>query len=383
MISNRGIKIWADVYRNKYPILVVTGPRQSGKTTFLRAEFADYRYVSLENPDTREYAEQDTRGFLAEYDDKVIFDEAQYVPKLFSYLQGIVDENKVMGQFILSGSQNFNLMASITQSLAGRVAIFRLFPFDMAEMRAADWLVNDLPTVMTNGFYPAVFDRDIDPTKYYRDYIDTYVKRDISQLVNVQDTQTFKKFLQLCAKRGAQQLNYTTLARDAGVSHTTVRNWLSHLDTSYITFSLQPYHKKYGKRLVKSPKLYFYDTGLLCRLLNIKEDDLSPLHPYWGALFENMIVSELYKQDAHQLQDRHYHYWRDSNGNEVDVVYDEGLELNLIEIKAGITIQGNIFKGLDYLGDVATDDVVNKILMYGGMEDQKRTNYAIKSWYNL
>lgn len=383
MISNRSIKKWADVYRDKYPILVVTGPRQSGKTTFLRAEFADYRYVSLENPDTREYAEQDTRGFLVEYDDKVIFDEAQYVPKLFSYLQGIVDENKVMGQFILSGSQNFNLMASITQSLAGRVAIFRLFPFDMAEMRAAGWLTNDLPTVMTNGFYPAVFDRDIDPTKYYRDYIDTYVKRDISQLVNVQDTQTFKKFLQLCAKRSAQQLNYTNLARDAGVSHTTVRNWLSHLDTSYITFSLHPYHKKYGKRLVKSPKLYFYDTGLLCRLLNIKVDDLSPLHPYWGALFENMIVSELYKQDVHQLQDRHYHYWRDSNGNEVDVLYDEGLELNLIEIKAGTTIQGNIFKGLDYLGDVATDDVVNKILMYGGMEDQKRTNYAIKSWYNL
>lgn len=383
MLSNRNIKKWVEIYKEKYPILVITGPRQSGKTTFLKTEFSDFRYVSLENPDTREFAENDTRGFLEAYNDKVIFDEVQQVPKLFSYLQGIVDDNKVMGQFILSGSQNFNLMASITQSLAGRVAIFRLFPFDLSEMKAANWLRDSLPEVMIKGFYPAIFDREIDPTKYYRDYIDTYVKRDISQLVNVQDTQTFKKFINLCAERASQQLNYTNLARDAGVSHTTVRNWLSHLDTSYITFSVHPFYKKYGKRLVKSPKLYFYDTGLLCRLLNIKLEELNPLHPHWGALFENLVVSELHKQAAHRLLDREFYYWRDSNGNEVDLLFNENLALNLIEIKASTTIQGSMFKGLDYLADLAAKETVNRTLIYGGMQNQKRTDYDIVSWFNL
>ena len=383
MLSNRNIKKWVEIYKKKYPILVITGPRQSGKTTFLKTEFSDFRYVSLENPDTREFAENDTRGFLEAYSDKVIFDEVQQVPKLFSYLQGIVDENKVMGQFILSGSQNFNLMASITQSLAGRVAIFRLFPFDLSEMKAANWLRDSLPEVMIKGFYPAIFDREIDPIKYYRDYIDTYVKRDISQLVNVQDTQTFKKFINLCAERASQQLNYTNLARDAGVSHTTVRNWLSHLDTSYITFSVHPFYKKYGKRLVKSPKLYFYDTGLLCRLLNIKLEELNPLHPHWGALFENLVVSELHKQAAHRLLDREFYYWRDSNGNEVDLLFNENLALNLIEIKASTTIQGSMFKGLDYLADLAAKETVNRTLIYGGMQNQKRTDYDIVSWFNL
>lgn len=383
MLSNRNINKWVEIYKEKYPILVITGPRQSGKTTFLKTEFSDYRYVSLENPDTREFAENDTRGFLEAYNDKVIFDEMQQVPKLFSYLQGIVDENKVMGQFILSGSQNFNLMASITQSLAGRVAIFRLFPFDIAEMKAANWLRDSLPEVMIKGFYPAIFDREIDPTKYYRDYIDTYVKRDISQLVNVQDTQTFKKFINLCAERASQQLNYTNLARDAGISHTTVRNWLSHLDTSYITFSLHPFYKKYGKRLVKSPKLYFYDTGLLCRLLNIKLEELNPLHPHWGALFENLVVSEFHKQAAHRLLDRDFYYWRDSNGNEVDLLFNENLALNLVEIKASTTIQGSMFKGLDYLANLANKETVERTVVYGGLQDQKRTDYSILSWYNL
>ena len=367
----------------KYPILAVTGPRQSGKTTMLKNLLSDYRYINLENPDLRAYAQQDTKGFLKEYDDKVIFDEVQQAPELFSYLQVIVDENQIMGQYILSGSQNFQLMQSITQTLAGRVALFRLFPFDNVELSKENLLIENLSRLMTTGFYPAIYDRDINPDKYYADYVDTYVNRDVTQLVNIQNASSFKRFIKLCAIRSGHLINFNNLARDAGVSHTTAKNWLSILETSYIIFMLPPYFKNYSKRLIKSSKLYFYDTGLLCHLLGIRKSKLSPNDKYWGNIFETMVVSEYVKQLSHHSISRDLWFWRDSNGHEVDLLYDEGFKLNLFEIKSTSTISSKMFKGLNYLSKIADDDIAQKTVIYGGENNQKRTEFDIVSWKNL
>lgn len=367
----------------QYPILAVTGPRQSGKTTLLKTMFKDYRYLNLENPDTREFAIKDPKGFLAQYNDKVIFDEVQYIPSLFSYLQALVDENQVMGQFILSGSQNFNLMQNITQSLAGRVALFKLFPFDLQEMKASNWLHSDLTQVITHGFYPALFERNIDPDRYYANYIETYVKRDVSQLVNIQDQRTFSNFLKILATRAGQLTNFNDLAKDVGVSHTTIRNWISILETSYIVFMVQPYFKNYGKRMIKSPKLYFHDVGLLCHLLSIRKGNLDPTHPLWGSIFENFIVSELNKQNAHQGLLRDYYFWRDSKGHEVDLLHQTTSELTTYEIKASSTIQSRMFEGLDYFKSITDDVIAQQILIYGGKEAQNRTDYSILNWEGI
>ncbi len=367
----------------QYPIVALTGPRQSGKTTLLKTMFKQYRYVNFENPDIRSYAIDDSRGFLKEYGSKVIFDEAQQVPQIFSFLQGVVDESGLMGQFILSGSQNFNLIENITQSLSGRVALFRLFPFDMVEMKRANWLSNDLSEVLTKGFYPALFERKIEQDRYYANYLDTYVKRDISQLVNVQNNRTFLTFVKICATRAGQLLNFSDLARDAGVSHSTARNWLSILETSYILFLLQPYFKNYSKRIVKSPKLYFYDTGLLCHLLDIRKGNLSPINQAWGNIFENMIVSELEKQNYHFNHLRDYWFWRDSHGREIDLLYSNGQQLSLHEIKSSTTISNKMFDAMKHFRDLSQEAISNQILIYGGLEDQKRTEYDIFSWKNV
>ncbi len=367
----------------QYPILAITGPRQSGKTTMLRSIFSDYRYVTLENPDTQEYALSDPKAFLKEFDDKVIFDEAQKAPQLFSYLQGIVDKNQIMGQFILSGSQNFDLIENITQSLAGRVSIFRLLPFDMEEMKEAKWLSEDLTKTMVTGFYPAIFDRNISPDRYYADYINTYVKRDISQLVNIQNDRRFKRFLKVCATRAAQLVNFNDLARDAGVSHTTIRNWLSLLETSYIVYFLQPYFRNYSKRLIKSPKLYFYDTGLLCHLLDIRNGNLKTTHQMYGNIFENMVVSELEKRNQHLGQLREYWFWRDSHGHEVDLLFPKGESIQSIEIKSSNTISNKSFDGLAYFKKASSDKLTKQILIYAGDKIQNRTSYKILPWHDL
>ncbi len=366
--------------RQQYPIIVITGPRQSGKTTLLKSMFSDYRYVSLENPDMREFATVDPKGFLNEYNSKVIFDEVQQTPEIFSYLQQIVDDSKVMGQFILSGSQNFHLMERITQSLAGRVAIFRLFPFEFKEMLEANWLSSELSEVITNGFYPGIFERKIHQDRFYSNYIDTYVKRDVSQLVNIQDHRTFGNFLKLCAIRSGQILNLTDLARDAGISHTTAKNWISILETSYIIYLLQPYFVNYGKRTIKSPKLYFYDVGLLCHLLSIRKGNISPIHSMWGNIFENMIISELIKQNNHKGLLRDYYYWRDSKGHEVDLLFEAGESLVTYEIKAGTTILDKMFDGLRYFKNISGNQVTKQYLIYGGKSPQKRTEFEVVPW---
>ncbi|WP_211208401.1 ATP-binding protein [Belliella baltica] len=311
----------------KYPIIALTGPRQSGKTTLLKDLFRDYRYISLENPDFRNFAEKDPNGFLEEYDLQVIFDEVQRVPALFSYLQTKVDEHpERMGSYVLSGSQNFHLMQSITQSLAGRVAIFKLFPLDHLELSSAGLLQDEFLDNLVKGYNPAIYHRDI-PTKiFYSNYIQTYINRDVSELIAIREMRLFQNFLSLCAAHAGQLLNLNALANECGITQPTAKAWLSALEQSFITFQLYPYYKNFSKRVLKTPKLYFYDTGLLCHLLKISSAEKLLIHPFKGALFENMMIAEYVKQMHHANNVEDIWFWRDSGGNEVDLLVDKGLD---------------------------------------------------------
>jgi predicted AAA+ superfamily ATPase len=367
----------------KYPVLAVTGPRQSGKTTLLKSIFPDYTYVSLEDTDTRSFATDDPIAFLEKYPRKVIFDEAQRVPELFSYLQTAVDKSGEMGQFVLSGSQNFHLMERITQSLAGRVAIFRLLPFDLNELRSAGWLPDNWQEAVVKGFYPAVYDRDIMPPVFYSNYLQTYVNRDISNLSGVQDLRRFQNFIALCAGRIGQLLNISNLANECGISQPTAKSWLSILESSYIVFLLQPYYENFNKRIVKTPKLYFYDTGLAAFLLGIRSADDITNPVIGGGLFENLAVAELHKQNYHQYQLKQYWFWRDSSGNEIDLMTKNGLAFDIFEIKSTKTVLPTLFKGLASFASITNGKVNNSTLIYGGQEPQTRTHYQVVGWNGI
>src|SRR5690606_22801711 len=287
MFIKRRITRQIVLQRDKFPVLAVTGPRQSGKTTLLRRLFEDYRYVTLENPNNQQFAASDPVGFLDYYGRHVIFDEVQRVPHLFSYIQERVDESGLMGHYILSGSQNFHLLKSITQSLAGRVALFKLLPLDFAELTAQKLLADGYPSVAISGAYPAIFDRDISPAVFYANYLQTYVEKDVTELLNVRDTRKFRQFLGLCGARAGQLLNISALANECDITFNTAKSWLSILESSYLVFLLQPYHQNRNKRLVKTPKLYFYDTGLLCHLLGINDAGQLETDRLKGSVFEN------------------------------------------------------------------------------------------------
>jgi predicted AAA+ superfamily ATPase len=376
----RIIKKEMDIYLKKYPVLVLTGPRQSGKTTFLRNQFPTYTYVNLENLDNRNYARNDPNGFLREHDRYVIFDEVQRVPELFSYIQTKVDEDKIMGQYILSGSQNFHLMRNITQSLAGRVALFKLLPFDCQEMQEAGWLDEDYAVNLQKGFYPAIYDRDIPSKAFYSNYLQTYVERDLSELIQVKDLKQFRNFISLCAARVGQLLNLNSLANECGISQPTAKSWLSVLETSYIVYQLQPYHTNMNKRITKSSKLYFYDTGLLCFLLKIKDAAHLKTSPYKGSLFENYIINEYLKQNYHQNLLRDYWFWRDAVGHEVDLIWQDTEKLNVVEIKASQTIMPSMFKGLNYFEKLVPELIESKTLVHTGLFNQNRTAGKVLSW---
>lgn len=371
-----------DIYLKKYPVLVLTGPRQSGKTTFLKNQFSDYTYVNLENLDLRKYALNDPNAFLTEFQGKVILDEVQRVPELFSYIQTKVDEDRIMGQYILSGSQNFHLMRSITQSLAGRVALFKLLPFDQEEMHSAGWLDGDYSVNLQRGFYPALYDRDIPSKAFYSNYLQTYVERDLSELIHVKDLKQFRNFIGLCAARAGQLLNMNSLANECGISQPTAKSWISVLETSYIVYQLQPLHSNFNKRITKSAKLYFYDTGLLCFLLKINDASSVKTSNYKGSLFENFVINEYLKQNYHNNLMHDFWFWRDAVGHEVDLIWQDSDKLNVVEIKASETIMPNMFNGLAYFDKLASARIASKTLVHTGTFNQQRTAARVQSWNN-
>ncbi|MDO9042253.1 MAG: ATP-binding protein [Desulfocapsaceae bacterium] len=368
----------------QYPVVTITGPRQSGKTTLCRKVFADKQYVSLENLDTRQYAIDDPRGFLAALPDGAILDEIQQAPALLSYIQTIVDVDGRYGLFILTGSQQFEVSHTISQSLAGRTALFKLLPFSLEELCAYQ---NDLSTdqLLLTGFYPRIWKDHLDPSQALAAYLETYVERDIRRLINIKDLTLFQRFLTLCAGRTGQLLNFSNLAADTGVSHQTARNWLTLLEASYIVFRLPPYSVNIGKRLIKSPKLYFYDVGLAAHLLGIENTLHVSRDPLRGNLFENMVVMEALKYRFHRGKRANLHFYRDSNGNEVDLLISSGPDLYPIEIKAGMTINKDYFKGLDsFAGNFSLPH--GRGLVYGGNETQLRSEtsiYPARRFYDL
>ncbi len=369
----------------KFPILLVTGPRQAGKTTLLREMFKDYQYVNLEFAANREFAAADPVGFLKQYSGKVILDEAQRVPQLFSYLQVRADEDREMGKYILSGSQNFLLSDNVSQSLAGRVAVFKLLPLSQGEMRGhSPSLLADSPgQAIFSGGYPALFERDIHPSAYFPSYMETYLERDVRSVANIADLGTFRTFLRLCAGRVGQTLNYQALATEAGISQPTLKKWLNILEAGFIAFQMQPYYENFSKRIVKSPKLYFYDTGLLCHLLDLHDAAQIEQFHAKGSLFENMVAAELIKNRYNAFRPVSIYFWRDSNGNEVDFLLRDGGEIHLVEAKYSYTPTSQFFKGIKFLRNAAPQAKGRNIVLFAGDDNQQWTEAEVRSWRNL
>ncbi|MBK6294162.1 MAG: ATP-binding protein [Rhodoferax sp.] len=365
----------------QFPVLAVTGPRQSGKTTLVREVFADKTYVSLEDPVELGFAQTDPRGFLQRFDQGAIFDEAQRWPELFSLLQGMVDADRRPGRFVLSGSQQFGLMAGVTQSLAGRVGLTRLLPLAMSELGPA--VQRDLYTHLWLGSYPSLWQVERSPIEamdWFSSYVATYVERDVRQLLRVQDLSTFARFVRLCAARTGTLLNLVSLATDAGVSHTTARHWLSVLQSSELVFLLQPYHRNFGKRLVKTPKLYFTDTGLAAWLLGIREEPLLALHPMRGALFETWVVGEFRKFRDNRGLPADLYFWRDNNGLEADLVFETAQGLQCVEIKSGQTITPDLVRAGQRAARFVTEPTPEPWLIHGGNESYTREGVRCISW---
>lgn len=380
MIIKRTLEESIKKYLKLFPVVAINGPRQSGKTTLLKSAFPEYQYVSLENPDVRLIAESDPNSFLNDYPEKVIFDEVQRVPQLFSYIQTKVDNDKIPGQYILSGSQNFHLVQNITQSLAGRVAMFKLFPFDNQELKSANLLPQHFETLIPKGFYPVLFDREIPSDVFYQNYIETYIQRDLSEILNIRDLMAFRRFLRLCAGRSGQILNLSALAKDCGITQPTAKSWLSILESSFIVFLLEPYYENFNKRIIKSPKMYFYDTGLLCYLLNIPNAEKFIENRMYGNIFENFIVAEFFKENAHHYLLGRFWYWRDSNGNEVDMISETAGNFNIYEIKSTKTVSEKLFAGLHYFSENYPSKINEKTLVYGGENSKTKKNVKIKPW---
>jgi predicted AAA+ superfamily ATPase len=368
------------MYLGKFPVVLLTGPRQSGKSTLLRNYFPDYDYVSLEEPDIRMFAESDPRGFLANYPKSAIIDEAQYVPQLFSYIQTITDKENSVGRFILSGSQNFLLMQSITQSLAGRAAILKLLPFSYSELNRASISPDSVNNCIFTGGYPRIYDKRILPHEFYPNYIQTYVERDVRLLRNITDMSAFIRFVKLCAGRIGQILNIASLSTECGISVVTANAWLSVLETSYILFQLKPYHNNYNKRLVKSPKLYFYDTGLACSLLGIEYEKQLQTHYFRGELFENWIITEYIKKSYAAGKEPAIYFWRDSNGMEIDLLTEKGGALAAIEIKSGSTMKSDFFKNLMMWQKLSAIPNNQLTVVFGGEQSYQTSNGKLLCW---
>ena len=359
----------------QYPFVALTGPRQSGKTTLCRAAFPHMDYANLEAPDLRAFAMSDPRGFLSQFPDGAVIDEVQHVPELLSYLQVLADESGRNSLFVLTGSEQFGLSNALSQSLAGRIGLLRLLPFSMAERRKIR-SGSGLNEVLFSGFYPRVLDQQLDPQQAMGDYFETYVERDVRRLGEIRNLTSFRTFVRLCAGRVGQLVNLASLGADAGVSHTTAREWLTILEASYIVFQVPPYHANIRKRLVKSPKLYFHDVGLASYLIGIERSDQMATHPLRGPLFENAVVSEALKHRFNRGLQANLSFFRDSRGLECDLLYSTGPNIGAIEIKAGATIASDYFRGLNAV-EALVPELSSKALVYGGTTQQWRSDCEV------
>jgi len=364
----------------QYPVVTLTGPRQSGKTTLVKAVLPDWRYVSLEEPDVREFALTDPRGFIGAYSENTIIDEAQRAPDLFSYIQTHVDEIGREEVYVLTGSFNFGLMEGISQSLAGRVAILELLPFSFSELERAERLPASIEELMYTGCYPRIYDKNLDPHEWCANYVTTYLERDVRQVKNIADLSIFQRFLKMCAARSGQILNLSALGDDCGITHNTAKSWLSVLEAGYIVYLLRPHHKNFNKRLIKSPKLYFFDTGLLSYLLDVSSSQVLMTHASRGHIFETWVVSEMIKGRTHRGLRENIYFWRDSTGHEIDCVIDQGDRLIPFEIKSGKTVSPDFFKGLRFWSKISKTDASKMYVVYAGSMDQIRNQGNVLSW---
>jgi predicted AAA+ superfamily ATPase len=366
-----------------FPVIALTGPRQSGKTTLAKHVFPNKTYVSLENPEELEFAQKDPKRFLARFKEGAILDEVQRCPSLLSWIQGLVDERSRMGDFVLTGSSQFELVAGITQSLAGRVGRVELLPLSIQELAQAHQLPSQLNTCLLQGGYPSIYDRQVSPQDWFSNYIATYIERDVRQLIAVRDLTQFQRFVKMCAARSGQILNLAALGADCGLSASTAREWLSVLEASYLVTRIQPYYQNFGKRLVKTPKLYFLDVGLMAWLIGIRDTVTLDTHVSRGALFETFVVSELIKRQYNQGQNADLYFWRDSAGNEIDLLLDTPQGLQAIEIKSGSTFASDWIKGFKvWKRNTQVNTLIPRII-YGGTDSYDREGHQVMGWPDI
>ena len=370
-----------------FPVVTVTGPRQSGKTTLVRTLLPDKPYVSLEAPAQREFARQRPDEFLRQFPAGAVIDEAQHAPELFSQMQGVVDASAQMGLFVLTGSQNLSLMSRVTQSLAGRTALVELLPLSIAELRDARLLDQRYASHLVKGFFPAVYSRPLEPHEWLQGYLVTYAERDARQLASIQDLSAFQRFLKLTAARTGQILNMQSLASDAGVADKTVKHWLSILETCYLIHYVRPHFANFGKRLVKAPKLYMTDVGLACALMGIRTEEQAQTHPLRGALFETLVVNEFLKTRCNLGLREPLYFWRDNIGTEVDLIVERGNEIAAVEIKSGISVAsdafGNLKKWQKYATERGSFSAIYPGLVYGGETRFTRDGVDVMPWDGL